>query len=230
MSENPQILLKFHAESFYMEAAMLLLKPHWNQLICTRWNHKRAAYMIIELVYTYLHHPIVGLPVNAGVSIDNEDSFCLLHFSVIFCAELCEIQFFIFTKFRGIYRLSQFVWESYSEQVVFWYSCKSKSSSLAIELILPFRYLSLKCQNCVLVHVKPPSVTFCLPENSVGFCCSCHILFLFSQQCLIWDVNTRICIMMWYKYVTVHRHNVNIRKVVLIDVHNDHDYSCKQNL
>ena len=62
MSENPQILLKFHAESFYMEAAMLSLKPHWNQLICTRWNHKRAAYMIIELVYTYLHHPIS--PVN----------------------------------------------------------------------------------------------------------------------------------------------------------------------
>ena len=27
MSENPQILLKFHAESFYIEAALLSLKP-----------------------------------------------------------------------------------------------------------------------------------------------------------------------------------------------------------
>ena len=51
MSENPQILLKFHAKSFYVEAAMLSLKVHWNQLICTQWNHERAAYMIIQLVY-----------------------------------------------------------------------------------------------------------------------------------------------------------------------------------
>ena len=58
MSENPQILLKFHAESFYVDAAMLSLKVHWNQLIFTQWYHKRAAYIIIQLVYTYPHHSI----------------------------------------------------------------------------------------------------------------------------------------------------------------------------